>query len=268
MKASRTKKIMRIVLAASMLLAMGVTAFATETVETDTAGVENQREFRGGNMKAPGVRLPIGQNRLEDLVENGLLTEGELETIEDFLEEQKALGSEDRVHPEHGDGPLDYLVEEGVILQGTVDKILAGIEVLKDDRRAAFIESVIDEGILTEAEMTEVTDFMDAYRAEREESREERREELSNMTRDERSAYFEENKSDFQGPIESMLSEGMISDEQADAIRDLMPENGQGHLKRAPMGQRFNMEKGTKNGISLENRNGTGRNPQMNCEVL
>ncbi|MBK5252076.1 MAG: hypothetical protein JJE29_05525 [Peptostreptococcaceae bacterium] len=264
MKATRTKKNMSIVLAASMLLAMGVTAFATETVETDTARVENQRGFFRGNMKAPGVRLAIGQNILEDLVENGSISEGELEAIENFLEEQRNLSSEDRVHPEEGEGPLDYLVEEKVITQDTADDILAGIEVLRDDRRTEFIESVIDEGILTEAEMAEVTDFMDDFRVEREEMREE----LSEMTRDERRDYFEENKNDFEGPIESMVDEGMISEDQADAIRNLMPGNGQRDGNRGPKGQNLNMERGPKNGMFFGDRNGAGLNLQMNCEEL
>jgi hypothetical protein len=268
MKATRTKKIMSIVLAASMLLAMGVTAFATEAVETDTAGVENQRRFFRGNMKAPGVRLAIGQNLLEDLVGNDLLSEGELESIENFLEAQRELTPEERVHPEQGEGPLDFLVEENVISQETAEQILAGIEVLRDDRRAEFIESVIDEGILTETEMAEVTDFMDAYRAEREESREEMREELSEMTRDERRDYFEDNKNDFEGPIESMVAKGMISDDQADAIRNLMPGNGQRDGNRGPKDQNSKMERGPKNGMSFGDRNGAGLNPQINCEEL
>jgi len=275
MKNNRTKKILSIVLAASMLLAMGVTAFATETTETDAS--ENQKgyyrqatEKRGGMgtergaMKSPGVRLALGDRLLDEMVENGTIEESDAEAIESFLEEQRELSPEERVHPEEGQGPLEFIVGEGVIEEETKDEILAGIEVLRDERRDGFIQSIIDEKILIEYEMDEFLEFMEECREEREELREE----LSEMTMAERREYMQEHRDDFQGPFEEMVEEGLISDDQADAIRDLMPMNGQKDFRDGRKGFNPNTDRDEKNGRPFESRTSERFTPLMDAEEL
>ncbi len=275
MKNKTNKKVLSVVLAASMLLAMGVTAFATETTETGTN--KNQKgyyrqasEMRGrmgterGAMKAPGVRLAIGDRLLDEMVENGTIEETDVEAIESFLEEQRGLAPEERVYPEKGEGPLEFLIDEGVIEEETKEKILAGIEVLRDERRDGFIQSIIDEKILTEDEMDDVLEFMEDCKEEREELREE----LSEMTTSERREYMEEHRDDFQGPFEEMVEEGLISDNQADAIRDLMPRNGQRDFRDGRNGFNPNMDRGSKNGMPFGNRTSERFTPLMDAEEL
>ena len=273
------KKILSVVLAASMLLAMGVTAFATETTETGTnenpKGYYRQAsEMRGrtgterGAMKAPGARLAIGDRLLDEMVENGTIEESDVEAIESYLEEQRELSPDERLHPEDGEGPLEFLVGEKVISQETADDIKAGLEVLREDRREEFVQSIIDEKILAEDEMEDVLEFMEDCKEEREEAREEMREELSEMTRAERREYFEEHKEDFQGPFEEMVEEGLISDDQADAIRDLMPRNGQRDFRDGRNGFKPNMERGEKNGVPFSNRTCDRFTPLMDAEEL
>ncbi|PLX33536.1 MAG: hypothetical protein C0604_03405 [Clostridiales bacterium] len=275
MKNKTNKKVLSVVFAASMLLAMGVTAFATETTETGTN--ENARgynrqasEMRGrtgterGAMKAPGVRLAIGDRLLDEMVENGTIEESDVEAIESFLEEQRELAPEERAHPEEGEGPLEFLAGEGVISQETADDIKAGLESLREEKREEFEQSIIDEGILEDYEIEEVLEFMDDYRQEREEMRDE----LSEMTREERREYMEENREDFQGPLEEMVEEGLISDDQADAIRDLMPRNGQRDFRDGRNNFNPNMDRGTKNGVPFESRTCDRFTPLMDAEEL
>ncbi len=275
MKNNKTKKVLSVVLAGSMLLAMGITSFATETTETDT--VENQRgyfrdasENRGrmgsnrGRMEAPGVRLAIGDRLLDEMVESGLIYERDVDAIETFLEEQRDLSPDERVHPEAGEGPLEFLIDEGVISQETADDIVAGIEVLRDQRRDEFIESIIDKGILTEAEMEDVLDFMEDCKEEREEIREE----LSEMTWAERREYIDAHRDDFQGPVEKMLDEGLISDSQAEAIRDIFPGRGGNSEQRGHGNFHPNFDRGAKNGVPFGNRTGARFTPLMDVEEL
>jgi len=275
MKNKANKKVISVVLAASMLLAMGVTAFATETTETDAS--ENQKgyyrqatEKRGrmgterGAIKSPGVRLALGDRLLDEMVENGTINENNAKAIESFIEEQRELSLEERVHPEEGQDPLEFLVDEGVIEEETKEEILAGIEVLRNERREAFIQSITDEEILTEDEMDEVLEFMEDCREEREELREE----FSEMNMAERREYMQEHREDFQGPFEEMVDEGLISDDQADAIRDLMPKNGRRDFRDGRKGFNPNMDRGEKNGRPFESRTSERFTPLMDAEEL
>lgn len=275
MKNNKTKKVLSVVLAGSMLLAMGITSFATETTETDT--VENQRgyyreasENRGrmgadrGRFQNPGVRLAVGDRLLEEMVGNGVIEQSDLDAIETFLEEQRELSPDERVHPEEGEGPLDFLVEEGVIFQNTADDILAGIEVLREDKREAFMENLMDEDILTESEVQAVLDFMEDCKEEREEIREE----LSEMTWAERREYIDAHRDDFQGPVEKMLDEGIISEDQAEAIRDIFPGRGGDSDQRGHGNFHPNFDRGAKNGVPFGNRTGARFTPLMDVEEL
>jgi len=272
---NNNKKILSVVLAASMLLAMGVTAFAAETTKTDT--IERQREyFRGGSedrgrmeaergeRKAPGVRLAIGDRLLDEMVENGTIEESDVEAIESFLEEQRGLSPEERLHPEEGEGPLEFLLGQGVISQDTADEIKTGLESIREERREEFEQSIIEEKILTDDEMEEVLGFLEDYREEREEMREE----LSELTREERREYMEDHREDFQGPFEEMAEEGLISEDQADAIRDLMPRNGQKDFRGGRNGFNPNMDRGEKNGVPFGNRTCERFTPLMDAEEI
>jgi len=266
MKKSRTKKVLSIVLAASMLLAMGVTAFAAETTETDTklGGIERQGRFKNDMGRGQMMRPAVGENLLNELIENGTISESDAEAIQAYVEEQRKLPVDEKSKVGDGEGPLVSLVEEGVISQKTADDITGGIELLKEEKRNEFVESVVDKGILTEAEMQEVIEFMDECREERAGMRDE----LSEMTRDERREYLQENKEDLQRPLEKMIDAGIIDADQAEALKDLMPGNGRMGPEMGQNKERLNMERGPKDGTAFGNRNGGRLNSKMNCEEL
>jgi len=104
-----------------------------------------------------------------------------------------------------GSDSLKTLVDKGTITQEQSDKILKKLEDVQKDREALF-------------------------------------EKMQGMTMEERRQYIKDNKEKPQDPISQLVADGTITENQAKAIRDILPhrKGGQG----GPGGQGFKGFKG------------------------
>lgn len=266
MKTNRAMKIMSIILAAAMLLAVGITAFAAEDGEAAAQITKESRQSRFFEAERSGPKGQMGPvgNLLDEWVENGVITETQAQALKDFAEQQRELPKEDRLHPEAGEDRLEFLVEADVISQETANQIEERLQELKAERQDEFWGSLAEKDILTDEEVLAVRAFMEAFREERESLRDE----LIDMTREERIEYFKEHKDDFQGPLAQMVAGDILTEEKADALRQILPGEEGMHRDRGDRGFHPNMDRGVKKGMPFGNRNGAGFNPLMDTEAL
>lgn len=87
----------------------------------------------------------------------------------------------------------------------------------------------VTKGIIDQA----TADKMTAYQKEHEADRKAEREKIKAMTETERDAYFKENPKN--GPMSDMVTAGIITQAQADAMKAAMPEGGKNHGGKGPM---------------------------------
>lgn len=190
------------------------------------------------------------EDLLDTLVEDGELDEDTVDSILSYVEEKEAEREEKRLEREEadverpertegkgqkgdrgkgskGNGILEDLVEEEIITEEEAEVIKEAGEELKAAEKAEkfdeILESLIDEGTIDEDEKDEIVAFIE----EKEEEKEAEREAVEAMTDEERQEYFEEKREEGKGndAISEMVEDGIITEEQAEALKELMPKH-------------------------------------------
>jgi len=86
--------------------------------------------------------------------------------------------------------------------------------------------SFVSQGIIDQATADKMKDFMKQFKIDRMS----KMESMKSMTEEERKAFFENNKAEFD-PFSQMVSQGIITQDQADAIKASMPEKRKSRCK-------------------------------------
>ncbi len=138
------------------------------------------------------------QNFLSELVEEGIVTQDEADAIETYIEENSD------VQPAGGAGG------HGFGMGGLSEETLAGL---------------VEDGIISQ----DIADEITAYNEEKSEERKAEMEELESMTDEEKEAYRESKKSEEpsekQGFLSGIIEEGILTQDEADAIEEYLKEN-------------------------------------------
>lgn len=194
----------------------------TAYMEEHFAAMQAEREAAGDSAGGERPARAEGEERPDmfaELVSAGVITQSEYEAITAFMPEPSEMGGEPG---EGGRGHMDFsqFVTDGVIDQATADAIAAYMEEQAETRKPE----------------------MDA---------------MKDMTEDERQAFFESNK-DTERPdmFAEMVTAGVITQEQADALNAAMPERPEndgdmaadGDMKGGGRGQ-MNFDNLVENGI-------------------
>lgn len=99
-------------------------------------------------------------------------------------------------------------------------------------------DSFVEDGTLTQ----EQADKIKAYMEDKAEERKAEMEKVKDMSEDERKAYFESMKDETrEDPLSELVSENIISQEQADTIKESMPENMKRGMRKGPNTKMGNM---------------------------
>ena len=233
------KKIVTYLVLGCLVVGSGMSAFAAEVNNTGL-DVEARHEEAAERF----------EDLLDSLVEDGELDEDTVDSILSYVEEKEAEKEEKKLEREEADverperpegkgqkrdrgkGPkgnniLEDLVEEEIITEEEAEVIKEAGEELKATEIAEkfdeILESLIDEGTIDEDEKDEIVAFFE----EKEEEKEAERETVEAMTEEERMEYFEEKREEGKGNdvISEMVEEEIISEEQAEALKELMPKH-------------------------------------------
>lgn len=227
------------------LLLSGGWAFASSTTNAsaDTTG-QPPFEHRGGGPRGGGMgglfmggeRLNLSQENLAELVSAGVITQDKATAISDFITAQKESAQTDTTQTNaKPPARLDLstaLVKNNILTQTEVDTISAKLKELAQQKQqeelTATLKTLVDKGTLTQDQADKIV----AQSASAEQSRETLREKMESMTLKEIREYFQTNQEKPQNPMEQLVTDKVITQEQADAIRQAQAEARQTQEKQ------------------------------------
>ena len=248
------------VVVGGMLLSGGM-AFADDTGSTKEQTSIGEH-FAGKMMQGKkgifqGKRLKMGDRQeelktvLDQMIKQGTIDQGTADEITAFIEktdaerqaqfeeikkltpeERKALWEERKkgdstVRPEVRQDLFTQLVENKIISQEQADAIRtaireAAIAKQQQDMQDS-LKAIVEKGAITQKQADQVISQFDETRK----SHEALFEKTKDMTPEERREYINDNK-EMLNPLDQLVTDGVITQEQADAIREVLPR-GKGH---------------------------------------
>jgi len=258
-KKNLMSKIISGVLIGSVVMSMGITAFAYEFNGEESITEESTKPINSmmGKFKFKGkIEFKQGFRKggedlsetLKVLVEEGKVTQNTVDSMNKFIE-AKMVERKEMVRdfknkkPEPRRDVLVEMKEEGIITDEVIDAIRAKKEEMKEEKKNEMVSRLVEKGIITEEDKLEILDFMKAKMEERKAEFEK----IRNMTVEERKAYLQENKKERIDNMSQLVDEGIITEEQANKIKENMPKHDgfkKGDFRKGPEGKRPFGQKG------------------------
>jgi len=128
--------------------------------------------------------------------------------------------------------PIDQLVSEGVITQEQADAFQTALKDAAQEQNQQVIsdrlKTLVEQGTITQEQADKVLGQLESSQNDRQTLFEE----MKDMTPEERRQYMEDNMEKPQNPIIQLVEDGAITQEQADAIGEVLP------FKKGPRGGR------------------------------
>lgn len=259
----RRKNILITGLVVAAVTVAGVSSFAAEDIVEDTKEVieRGSEFFRGGKAGNRAGRNMESKSQIggfENAVEEGILTETEVEAIEAYREanapdmESLKAAMEDMTREEmmaykeenfsQSTEHTEDLVEAGLISQTQADALEALREDAQANRpdRAEFdgersvgmkgagrqgkgqksYDAAVEAGILSEDDLA----ALEAYREANAPDMEAIKAELEDMTKEEAKAYMEENYPKSEDHMADLVAQGLLTQDQVDQLEVLREE--------------------------------------------
>jgi len=193
------------------------------------------------------------QSMLDDLIEKGTITEDDASEILDFVTEKTAerkaefqktkdMTEEERKtyfeenKPKKGNLAED-LIDEGIITQEQADEITKllpkqgkhlggrkdfdGDHTQRQEIMTEVLDKIVEDGTLSQEKADKILNFIN----EKEEERKAEFEKTKDMTREERKAYFKENKPQRSNLLDALVEEGIITQDEADELSSIFPQD-------------------------------------------
>lgn len=260
---SRTRKLLSgILIGGTLLSSVAGVAFANELNNLNPI---NKASFNSQMNRGMGKHSNFQQHRgnankdMSDLVEKGIITQEEADTLNDFREQkrnQMQEATKDMTRPERfeymkenkvkGEG-LSQLVEQGLLTQERADEIQDKMHQMKVDlnkeKHQERVDKLVEEGIITQGEADKWMEFS----AKKAEERQIEMEKIKDMTAEERKEYFNENHKQKGEGLTELVESGVISQDTADKIKKTHQNNPRGNKQGHRQGNKMNDKKMIKN---------------------
>ncbi len=242
------KKVIIGTMVGCMLFSLGVSTYANAD-DVQNQGVEkNLSEPRRGGFGHGGNKTGFGnynEDFLNELITAGIITqsdvdkitsyvekekeerEAQMEEVRDMTEEERKAYFEENKLDNKGERKDIYskMVEDGVLSEEKAQAIKEKSGEQRKERKerqgeitTKRYEKLLEEGIVTQSDIDAITKYM-------EKNQEERRaqmEKIKDMTKEERKAYFEENKSERSNIFTEIVDDGGLTQERAEAIMEAL----------------------------------------------
>ncbi len=237
------KKIVGVVAIGVLVLALGSGVLA-DSFQMSKAR-QNERAMNGEFKRGMGAERENGKDKIEklvnELVEEGNLSEDKGDSILSFIEDKKAemeahmeemkdMTPEERrefIEKNREERPqggiIEEMVDEGIITEEDGDLIRdkneENMRELKQTQINNSLSPLVEEGIISQ----DVIDRFIELDEERHEERKAKFGKMRDMTKEERRDFLKENRGNRVSIIDQMVEEGTITEDQADAIRESLP---------------------------------------------
>ena len=211
----------------------------------------NKGLFKGAGPLAQEQKQQQISDTLKTLVEKGTITqeqsdkilqryadaEKERETLSQKMEDMTLKEIRQYMQDNRGkpQDPLSQLVAEGVITQEQADAFQVAmketVQKQNQQRIADSLNALADKGTITREQADKIFTELEGIKKDQAALAEK----LKNMTPEERRQYKQDNKEKLQDPLGKLVADGVITQEQAKAVREIICQAGPAGLK-GPIG--------------------------------
>jgi polyhydroxyalkanoate synthesis regulator phasin len=196
---------------------------------------------RGGMMGAKGQfgvgGAMLSQENLDQLVKEGTITQAKADEIKAYDNSMVAKGRR---------GLLNELVTSKILTQAEADTIQVKLKELgqaqSQQQISDSLKTLVDKGTITQEQSDKILkSFADAAA-----NRAAQAQKIENMTVKEARQYMQDNQGKTHNSLEQLVTDGVITHDQADAFKDAMAENAQKqNQQRISDGLKALVDKGT-----------------------
>lgn len=230
------------VLIGGMLLSGGV-ALADESSGAQTPGLAGKIPVLGQMMKHWGGKAPgagrfeargpkLTQETLSQLVTDGVITQEKADEITAFISKEDqgtsqgtSQGTEQGLKVHFRTDLLSQMVTNNILTQEQADNIKTKLredaQKQQQQHQSDILQGLVQKGTITQ----EQSDKILAQLTAAEKDRQAEMEKIRSMTPEERRQYMQTDKEKPQNPISQLVTDGVISQDQATAIGQVMPFN-------------------------------------------
>lgn len=265
------KKIISAVIAGGVVLSLGGVAFAQTAGNSTGAAKAGQRADRTVLSKVVKAPMNGEGEAFKSFVEDGTISQEQADEIKEFMksrmEEKKTELDKikDKIkeakeaflkqQPKDKEDKLNELVTAGIISQEQVNKIMEKMP--QGDRKmmmkggnfeapvekiTASLSTLVEKGTINQETADKIKDFI----AKKQEERKADFEKMKDMTKEERQALISKLPKEKTDLCNKMVTAGIITPEQADAIKQEVQKDSKGMNKKGFIKDGF---KGNKPGV-------------------
>jgi polyhydroxyalkanoate synthesis regulator phasin len=228
---TKISKLICSLLVCSMVFSSGLMVYAQDnSVEVDSMKsatlVRRTTTQELGGHKHGGFKAVI-----DKLVEEGNLSREKAEKIDQFIkqkrEAEKSADNGDKQSLRKGFkyGLVNDLVNAKIINDSEAEAIKSKLREIKEQKLNEKLNSLIQNGTITQTQADKVKTYFINSRLEKEEQFKK----IQNMTEEQRKVYFMEHKKD--SLMEELVEDGVLTQEQAQELRKSMREGHEDKCK-------------------------------------
>lgn len=220
------------VLVGGLLLSGGLTFASSGSSTTDSLTGKmpffGQREHRGGMGPGKGFGMAgdfgkagpklLAQGTFDQLVKEGVIKQEKADEIKAYLDKKDLFTD---------------LVKNNILTQEQANTIKSKLNELAQKARQQHLKdslkALVDKGTLTQAQVDKILTKHDNF----DKDRDALFDKVKNMTQEERRQYMQDNKVEPQNLIDQLVTDGTITQDQANALANIFPfHHGPGRGRR------------------------------------
>jgi len=188
------------------------------------------------SIKNRDANQSILKEALADLVTAGTITQGQSDTVFTYFQQnlpQKpaidiAKPADGVNKPELGHvvkivDPLKDLVDNGTITEDQAQSIRDKMSDLTDQQRQqqwqTSLNTLVSEGTITRDQADNILTFLEANAQKMKNMKQDMLDQTKDMDKEQITQYFKENLGDIKDPVSRMVDQGIITQQQGDAVR-------------------------------------------------
>ncbi|MEN6460783.1 MAG: hypothetical protein ABFC94_05350 [Syntrophomonas sp.] len=222
-----------------------VLAASDNTTAQSTSVTCPSGHMKGIFEKGPGIANDLLPAVLKDLVNNNSLTQAQSDQLQALIKEKnqerqaqaekiKSMTAEERkaLRDSQKGGKINLFtqaVTKGIITQDEVDMIKKAVQAATKEQQQTDMKTnlaaLVDKGTITSAQSDAIIDQFNKM----EEQMTAQRDKMKDMTQAERQSYMQQNKPEKAQPLQALIDNNTLTQDQADAVAKILPGRHGGH---------------------------------------
>ncbi len=233
------EKIMAASLAGVLILSVGGT--------DSTKAAENPQNTPVSSMDdVKGTFKASLKSDLQKFVDDKIITKEQADKIEEYFKKRreehksefekiKAMTKEEREkyiqnNRKQKKDPFDELISSGIITKEQAEKLKDGLSKQRNERLQDTLKEEVSKGTISQEQLNKINEYM----AKKREEKSEEYERMKKMNEAERKSYIAQHPKNKTDLLTELVSSGIITKEQSDALSRVLPQLHKGQPHNIP----------------------------------